>query len=89
MRTVSALVASPSPKWATSGWVRRPPPLHPEADLAQIAQTCGHVCTFLRPAERGQEHGSEDTDDGNDDEEFDEGEGGGFAVHRHARAPML
>ena len=47
-----------------------------ETDLAQIGKANCFAAFGLGRGERGQEQGSKNCDDGNDDEELDEGEGG-------------
>src|ERR1017187_1131119 len=48
---------------------------HSQADLMQVANANGAPSLFPRLVERGQEHRGENADDGDDDKEFDQGEG--------------
>jgi hypothetical protein len=49
--------------------------LNADTDLAQVADTGCGFALFLRPAQSRQQEGRKDSDNGDDDEEFDEGEG--------------
>ena len=48
-------------------------------DFAQVREANGALASLLGLSEGGQEQGRQNGDDGNDDEEFDQGEGWGVA----------
>ena len=49
--------------------------LHEQADLAQVVQATGPLRLRFGEVERGQEQGGENRDDGDDNQQFNQGEG--------------
>ena len=60
----------------------REEPVQSEAQLMQITDTLGSLRSRLGLRNRGEQKGSEDTNDGNDDQKLDQRECGRVAVRQ-------